>query len=472
MSVSAEALGQIKNLLGQGGFVDDAGAIQPYVAPWRGGSVGKAPLVALPNSTLQVAQLVGICAQHRIGMVPQGGNTGLVGGSVPSSSGNEIVINLKRMNKIREIDPIGSVATVEAGVILQVLQEVVAEAGMLFPLSIASEGTAEIGGVISTNAGGTAVLRYGTMRDLVMGIESVLPDGQIYSGLQKLPKNNTGYDIGRYFIGAEGTLGIVTAATVKLFPAPRQNFAAVFAVANAENTLELLKDFRREAAEYLTTFEIMSHAALKLTTQQIPGTRFPGKDDASYYVMVELASASASAPLRDMAEKIAGQALEAGLILDAVFAENEDQRKQFWHLREHIPEALRKHGGGIHFDISLPLDRLAAFLDATAPKIKAVAPDITLMPFGHIGDGNLHYNMYVSAKPEESIFNSLKQKIKTVVYDEVQRHNGSISAEHGIGVERKAELLAYKGSQTIALMKKIKNVFDPHNLMNPGKIFD
>jgi FAD/FMN-containing dehydrogenase len=470
MSVSADVLDQIKNLLGQGGYLDQPTDMQPYLTSWRNGWTGKAPLIALPNSTEQVSALVTFCHKNKIALVPQGGNTGLVGGSIPSDKGDQVVINLSRMNKIREIDAVGSNMTVEAGTILQVLQEAAAKAGMLFPLSMASEGSAEIGGAISTNAGGTAVLRYGNMRDLVMGIEAVLPDGQIFNGLKKLAKDNTGYNLGRYFIGAEGTLGIVTAATLKLFPVLQQKLTAVIAIPDAETALELLKDVRQEVAEYLTAFEIMSHAALQLVTKHIADTRFPGKDDAPYYLLIELAATSNAVPLRDIVEGVAMQAFMGGQILDAVLAENETQAKQFWHLREHISEAIRKQGPGIHFDISLPLNQLADFLHKMEPKVKALAPDVIIAPFGHIGDGNLHYNMCFASEPAN--FAALKEQIKTLVYGEVKARQGSISAEHGIGIERKVELLAYKAPHEIELMKRVKQAFDPENLMNPGKIFD
>ena len=463
-----EAAREIKKLLGQGGYLDAASDMQPYLTSWRNGWTGSSPLIAFPSSTQQVADIVSVCAKHQVPVVPQGGNTGLVGGAIPSKQGDQIVINLSRLNKIREIDAVGSTVTIEAGVILQKLQEKAAEEGFLFPLSMASEGSAEVGGAISTNAGGTAVLRYGNMRDLVVGIEAVLPDGRIYQGLKKLPKDNTGYNLGQQFIGAEGTLGIVTAATLRLFPALRQKVTSVLAVADASAALALLADFRRECGEYLTAFEIISHAALKLVVKHISGSRFPGRDDAPYYLLIELGSSSQTAPLREMFETAAAVAIDEGKVLDAVIAENSSQAAQFWHLREHVPEALRKEGSGLHFDISLPLDRIPAFLETMQPKIKAAAPDVLLAPFGHIGDGNLHYNMCFAAAPDAAA----KKKIKTMVYAEVKSLEGSISAEHGIGVERKDELQSFKSSVALDMMKQIKRALDPRNLMNPGKIFD
>jgi len=467
-----EAIAEIKKGLGSGGWIDNPADMQPYLTSWRNGWTGKSPLVALPSNTAQVAEIVAICHRHHVSIVPQGGNTGLVGGSVPSQSGNEIVISLSRLNKIRDIDPIASTVTVDAGTVLQRVQETAAEAGFLFPLTMGSEGSAQVGGAISTNAGGTAVLRYGNMRDLVMGLEAVLPDGQIFSSLHKLPKDNTGYNLGSYFIGAEGTLGIVTAATLKLFPRPQQTLTAVIALGSADVALELLKTFRKECAEWLSAFEIMSHQALKLVTKHISGTRFPGKDNAPYYLLVELGASSQGVPLRSVFENLASEALESGKILDAVIAENTAQAKQFWQLRDSISESARKEGPGIHFDISLPLAQIPNFLRQMEPQIKAVTPDMILFPFGHIGDGNLHYNMYFSPAQASDKIAALKKRIQDIVYAAVKSMRGSISAEHGIGIERKAELASYKTSAEIDVMRKIKRALDPDGLMNPGKIFN
>jgi FAD/FMN-containing dehydrogenase len=468
---NGEALSQIKNILGAGGFIDDPEVMQPYLVAWRGGWTGKSPLIAMPNATEQVAAIAAICHKHHIPLVPQGGNTGTVGGCIPSKQGNEIVINLARMNKIRDLDTVGAIVTAEAGVILQNLQDAAAKAGLLFPLSLASQGSAQIGGNISTNAGGVAVLRYGNMRNLVLGVEAVLADGQIISGLKKLPKDNTGYSLSQYFIGAEGTLGIVTAATLRLFPALRQRLVAMIAISTADRALELLADFRGEGAEYLNAFEIISHAALERVVKNIPGARFPGKSDAPFYLLVELGASSDIVPLRDIFESVAGAALESGKALDAVIAETLAQAAQFWSLRENISDALRKEGAVIHFDIALPLAQLSDFLRQTEPQVKAVAPDIVLAPFGHIGDGNLHYNMYFPTPPAVDAFASLKKKIQNIVYGEVQKRQGSISAEHGIGIDRRAEMAYSKSPAEIEMMKKIKRALDPENLMNPSKLF-
>jgi len=462
------ALDEIRKLLGPAGLIDDPARMQPHLVSWRNGWEGKSPFIALPADTAQLAGVMKICHRAKIPVVPQGGNTGLVGGSIPSMKGDELVINLSRMNKIRALDPVGAVVTVETGVILQTLQEEADKAGFLFPVSMSSEGSAQIGGAISTNAGGTAVLRYGNMREMVLGLEAVLPDGEIVHGLKSLPKDNTGYNLNHIFIGSEGTLGIVTAAALRLFPRLNQTVTGIVTLGSAEAGLELFHRFRMACGEHLTAFEILSLAALRLVIKNIPGTRFPGKEDVPYYVLIELGSASAFLPLREIFEKTVAQAMEKGAVLDAVIAENDTQAKQFWALRENASEALRKEGPGLHFDISVPLAKLAGFLKNMDGLVKAIAPDVTIAPFGHIGDGNIHYNMCFP-KPVDP---AVKKRIQEKVYGEVTRLEGSISAEHGIGVERKAELKLYKSPVAIAAMTRIKQALDPDGLMNPGKIFD
>ncbi len=467
--MSQPLLDQLKQLLGPNGYIDEPSRMEPYLVAWRGGWRGTSPLIALPSSTQQVSEIVKICSRERTAIVPQGGNSGTVGGCIPSMTGNQIVLGLSRMNKIRAIDATASAITAEAGVILQTLQEAAAEAGFLFPLSMASQGSAQIGGAVSTNAGGTAVLRYGNTRELVLGLEAVLPDGEIYSGLKSLRKDNMGYNLAQYFIGAEGTLGVVTAATLKLFPKPQQTLTAIAAVPDGEAALKLLADFRKECGEYISAFEIMSDQALTMVVKNIPNTRLPCSR-ASYYVLIELTAASTHAPLGTMFETVATAALQAGTMTDAVIAENISQARQFWYLRENISEAIRKEAAAIHFDIALPPAHIADFLLHMEKRIKAITPDILVAPFGHIGDGNLHYNMCFSNKPDN--FSEIKQRIQDLVYGEVIQRNGSLSAEHGIGTERKAELNRYKPPHEIEIMRKIKQALDPKGIMNPGKIFD
>jgi FAD/FMN-containing dehydrogenase len=469
MPPNSAALYEIKNILGTGGYIDQPAEMERFLVAWRGGWRGTSPLIALPSSTDQLSRVVKICAQNKIAIVPQGGNTGTVGGCIPSMAGDQIVIGLERMNKIRGIDKKASVATVEAGVILQTLQEAADAAGFLFPLSMASQGSALIGGAISSNAGGTAVLRYGNTRNLVLGLEVVLPSGEIFAGLKSLRKDNMGYNLAQYFIGAEGTLGIVTAATMKLFPKYQQTLTAIAAIPDAEAALQLLGNFQGESGEYLSTFELMSAKAIELVLKNIPGTRLPGSP-APYYVLIGLDAASKHASLPEMFEEVTVKALQEGTISDAVIAENLSQEKQFWHLRENISEAIRKESAAIHFDIALPLADIPDYLMHADKRIKEIAPDIMLAPFGHLGDGNLHYNMCFSKKPDN--FDVIKAKIQGVVCEEVIKRDGSLSAEHGIGTDRKPMLKRYKSPVEMALMKSIKRAIDPDGLMNPGKIFD
>jgi FAD/FMN-containing dehydrogenase len=460
-------------VVGHDHLVTDPARTQPYLTSMRNRHVAASPCIVLPETAEQVAAIVRLCHEHKIALVPQGGNTGLVDGGIPSSAGSEIVVNLSRMNKIRAIDEIGLIATVEAGVVLQALRETVAEHGLMFPLSIAAEGSAEIGGLISANAGGLAALRYGSMRQQVLGVEAILPNGEIISGLKELPKDNTGYHLASYFIGAEGTLGIVTAATLRLLPALQQTLTAIVAIRDIRAALDLLTAFRREAAEHLTAFEFMSLAALKLLMKNIPGARFPSnRQDAPYYLLIELGASSSLVPLRDMFETVVAPDLEKTQVLDAVIAESEQQKQHFWQAREHIPDALRQEKQRVHFDIAVPVRNLAVFLEETDQRIHAEFPDVVLMPFGHIGDGNVHYNMYVPELMAAEKFAAIKSRLQEIVFGEVERWKGSISAEHGVGVERKAMLAKTKPAAELNAMRAIKRAFDPDNLMNPGKIFD
>lgn len=470
--ISPDAIDAIKSALGTDGYCDAPDLMPPYLTSWRNKWVGATPLVALPCSTQQVATVVKLCAMHRIALIPQGGNTGLVDGGVPNPSGNELLINLKRMNKIIALDPIGSVATIEAGVLLQTLQDAAAKDDFLFPLSMASEGSATIGGAIATNAGGTAVLRYGTMRDLVLGLEVVLADGTVYSDLKKLRKDNAGYNLNHYFIGTEGTLGIVTAAVVKLYPAPRQTVTAIVAISDPTTALTLLQTFKASCGEHLTAFEIMAHGALELVVKHLPGTRLPCATVTPYYLLIELTCSNPDIPLRAMFENLAAKAFEAGQMLDAALAESATQAQHFWGLREGIPPAVRQEGNSVHFDISLPLDQLADFLIATERKIMAAFPRVRIIPFGHIGDGNMHYNMYLPSDTDAEAFKTGKRQIQDIVYSDISARMGSISAEHGIGIERKRELTEHRPAHDIAMMRAIKLALDPQGLLCPGRIFD
>jgi FAD/FMN-containing dehydrogenase len=463
----------VKTLLGEGAVITDLAQMPPYTTSMRHRHMNPTPMVALPRTAEQVAGLVRLCNRHGVAMVPQGGNTGLVDGGLPRQGESEIIVNLSRMDKIRDIDKTGLIATVEAGVVLQTLRESAAAEGLMFPLTIASAGSAEIGGLLSTNAGGSAALRYGSMRNLVLGVEAVLPNGEMVSGLKALAKDNTGYHLASLFVGAEGTLGIVTAATLRLLPAMRQTVTAVVAVPDIRAAIDLLVRFRSEGGEYLSAFEFMSLAALHLLMKNVAGARFPGNArDAPYYVLIELGASSAMAPLRELFEAAVAPALEAGRALDAVIAASEAQAAQFWQAREHIPEALRAEKQRLHFDIALPVRSLADFLDATEKLIRSEFPGVVLMPFGHIGDGNVHYNMYLPEPMAPDALRTAKKRIQELVFREVVRWQGSISAEHGVGVERKDILAKIRPPAELWAMRAIQRAWDPEGRMNPGKIFD
>lgn len=460
---------KIKRILGDKNYLDNPEEMLPYLTSWRGGYKGNSPLVALPNSVSQIQEIVKICAAEKILIIPQGGNTGLVAGSVPVL-GNEIIINLSRLNKIRHIDKMGFCITAEAGVVLQKLQETAAENGMLFPLSMASEGSAEIGGVVSTNAGGTAVLRYGNMRDLLLGLEVVLPNGNLLKKLPHVKKDNTGYDLKQIFIGAEGTLGIITAASLKLFPQPREKATAFLGLDNLQDAIAILHSIKSAASDELTAFEFISAEALELVLQE-HNLRNPLSETSAYYLLIELSSFKEISELHEFCEKILAQAFEKNLIRDAAIAASLAQGKEFWFLRENIAESARKAGKGIHFDISVPIAKIPEFIQKTTAAALKNFPNLRSFPFGHIGDGNIHYNFYLPPGIADADFAATKKILKKIVYDSVVELEGSISAEHGIGLERKEDFLLYKPALEIELMRKLKASFDPNNIMNPGKIF-
>lgn len=450
MSIAA-----IKKLLGAGRLFDQPSDMAPYLTSWRGGFAGEAELVALPDSTQLVSDIVKICHEHQIPITPQGGNTGLVGGSVPAVSGG-IVLSLSRMNKIRMLDTANFTVTVEAGVVLATLQEKVHEAGLLFPLSMGSEGSALIGGAIATNAGGTSVLRYGSMRSLVLGLEVVLSNGDIWHGLRTLHKDNTGYDLKQLIIGSEGTLGIVTAANLKLFPMPQRKETVFLGLENAAQALELFRLFRTHCGETLLAFELISHQALEFVLHHVPGSRNPVAEQ-NYYLLVET-----DAP-RIMLEEALAQAYENQLITDGAIADTIAQAKDFWRLRESISESARAvEGFGAHFDISVPIAKIPDFL-SHAKQIVEDELDVIAFPFGHMGDGNIHYNLKLKNKEDAPAMQSL-------IYALLEEMGGSISAEHGIGQLRREDLKYVKSETELEIMKKIKQALDPQSLLNSGKL--
>jgi FAD/FMN-containing dehydrogenase len=443
--------------------------IEPYLADWRGRYRGQARAVVQPASTEEVAAVVRACAAAATPIVPQGGNTGLCGGATPDGAGHEIVVSLRRMSRVREIDAANATITVEAGVPLAAVQEAAASAGMHFPLSLASEGSCTIGGNLSTNAGGTAVLRYGSTRELTLGLEAVLADGSVFSALRGLRKDNTGYDLKQLFIGAEGTLGIVTAAVMKLFPATHAEATALVAVASVDKAIALLGQLKRDLADRLVGFELMSAFSLALSRKHHPGLPdlMPGHP---WYVLVQVEDSASDAPLPTMVEAALASAVDAGAAADATVAQSGEQGKRLWALRENISEAQRREGPNIKHDISLPVSAIPAFIGQCEGALIAAFPGARLVVFGHLGDGNLHYNLSAPEGVAAARFMDEAERANRIVHDLVARHGGSFSAEHGIGQLKRDELVRYKTPVELALMRAVKAAFDPHGLMNPGKV--
>ena len=452
-------------------FVLDAPAdMAPFLTDWRGRFTGKAQAVLRPATVDQVAALVRACAQWRVALVPQGGNTGLVLGSVPDAGGGAVVLSLARLNAIRQVDAINRTMTVDAGCILQQVQEAAAAEGCLFPLSLAAEGSCTIGGNLSTNAGGTAVLRYGNTRELCLGVEVVTPQGEIWSGLRGLRKDNTGYDLRDLFIGAEGTLGVITGAVLKLYPQPKASITALAALPSPTHALQLLNLMQDHCGSSLTGFELMSQYCLNLVAQQFPSLPKPFAAQHPQYVLMELSSSESEQHAVGLLENAIGAALDRDIVSDAVVAASVAQSAGLWQLREHIPLAQAKAGKNIKHDISLPVSRIADFIAATGPLLDAAFPGCQLVCFGHLGDGNLHYNVAPPDGISNDDFLRNQDKVNRVVHDSVVGFGGSISAEHGIGALKRDELAHYKSPVELNMMRAIKAALDPLGIMNPGKI--
>jgi FAD/FMN-containing dehydrogenase len=471
MDRASQALQKIRRVVGEKGWIDDPSAMEPHLVEWRGRWQGTTPAIVSPGSTAEVAEVVGICAEAGIPMVPQAGNTSLCGGSVPDATGRELVLSVDRLTAVRDLDPVNDTMTVEAGLLLAEAQEVAAGVDRLFPLSLASEGSCRIGGNLSTNAGGVHVLRYGNMRDLVLGLEVVLPDGRIWDGLRRLRKDNTGYDLKQLFVGAEGTLGLITAAVLRLFPRPRERWVAMVAVADVESALELLGCARQRAAEQVTSFELIPRRALEFVLAHIPGTANPFATLHDHYVLIELNSSLAGdQTLAAMGEEILAQATASSLIQDAVVAGSDRQIDQLWKLRESISEAQKGAGASVKHDVSVPIAAVAEFLHEASRQVEAEWPDIRVCAFGHLGDGNIHFNLSVPEGQPDQPFLDHWGVFSRIVHDVVVSLDGSIAAEHGIGRLKRDELVHYKSDVEMDLMRRIKDAIDPQGLMNPGRV--
>ncbi|MEO8599991.1 MAG: FAD-binding oxidoreductase [bacterium] len=441
-----------------------------YLTDWRGRFTGSALAVVKPGSTAEVAALVKLCNQFKVPLVPQGGNTGLVLGSVPDNSGVAIVISLTRLNQIRAIDTLNNTVTAEAGCILQNLQQAASNVERLFPLSLASEGSCTIGGNLSSNAGGTAVLRYGNTRELCLGLEVVTAQGEIWDGLRGLRKDNTGYDLRDLFIGAEGTLGIITAAVMKLFPQPKAQITALVAMPTPAEALQFLSLAQSHCGAALTGFELMSDFCLQLVTKHFPQMRLPFAENHPQYVLLELSDSESEQHANAMLESLIGAALEQEVISDAIVAASIAQSKALWNLREHISLAQAAEGKNVKHDISVPISRIADFIAATDALLQQAAPGCRMVTFGHLGDGNLHYNVSPPLDISGDAFIAQQEAINLVVHDSVHGYGGSISAEHGLGALKRDEIRRYKSVVEMQMMHTLKQAFDPLNLMNPGKV--
>ena len=464
--MSADFHDRLRAVVGASRVLTGAADLAPYCTDWRGRYTGKASCVVLPGTTDEVAAVVGICAEAGAPIVPQGGNTGLCGGATPI--GGEVVINLRRMNRIRGIDADNNSITVEAGCTLHAVQEAAKTADRLFPLSLAAEGSATIGGNLATNAGGVQVLRYGNARELTLGLEVVLADGRIWNGLRALRKDNTGYDLKHLFIGAEGTLGLITAATLKLFPRPRAQATAWVAVPDPAAAVGLLARLRDAAGDNVTAFEIVGRPALELVLKHIPNARDPLAGKPAWQVLIELSGACDD--LSASLEQALQEAAADGLVDDAALAAGEAQTAALWALRENVSEAQKIEGVSIKHDIAVPVSRIAEFIARADTALLKAFPQVRIVCFGHIGDGNLHYNQSKSDVQSNSEFIGQTEAVNRIVHDLVHDLGGSISAEHGLGQLKREEVLRYKSETEMGLMRAVKQALDPRGLMNPGKL--
>ncbi|MCR9224245.1 MAG: FAD-binding oxidoreductase [Hyphomonas sp.] len=465
MTLSNDFLADAKALLGDKGWRMDAESLEEAATPWRGTYQGHTPFLALPASTEQISHLVKLCQTYKVAITPQGGNTGLVDAGTPHG---EITISLRRMQAVRAVDPFNNSLTIEAGAPLVKAQEAADGAKRLFPLSLGSEGTATIGGLISTNAGGVAVLRYGMMRDLILGLEVVLPDGEIWNGLSGLRKNNTGYDLKHLFAGAEGTLGIITAATLKLFPRVAKSTAWI-SCESAKAVVELLALTRDHAGDTVTSFEIIPANAIAMVRSEMPDVRDPQPNDLPWRVLCEISMAN-EVHARDIMETALQSAFEAGLAADAVIAESLTQAKSFWTIRESIPLCKRAYGTAINHDISVPVSQIPAFLERSEQAIQAISESAEIIAFGHVGDGNLHYSACEPKDAVSPILSNHAAEITEIVHSQAMAFGGSISAEHGVGRLKRDELETLRPASATAAMKAIKTALDPNGIMNPNRV--
>ncbi|HEY1505465.1 MAG TPA: FAD-binding oxidoreductase [Stellaceae bacterium] len=470
MTDPSDVLARLQKLLGDKGFIADAAGMEPFLREERGTYHGAAKAVLRPTSTEEVSAIVKICAKAKLPIFPQGGNTGLAGGAVPWEDGHGVVLSLARMNRVREIDPIDYSITVEAGVILADVQKAAEAVDRLFPLSLGAEGSCQIGGNISTNAGGIQVLRYGNMRSLVLGLEVVLPDGRVWHGLRALRKDNTGYDMKQLFIGGEGTLGIITAATLRLFPLPKVVETAFLGLARVEDAMELFSRARKASGDQLTAFELMSRFGIDMALKHVSGIIDPLPTVFPWYVLLEVSSGEAQSGLLETLERFLSDSMEAELIKDGVIAKSGAQARDLWRIREGLVEAQKFEGASVKHDISVPVSKVARFITSAHAMIEEWMPGIRPNAFGHVGDGNIHYNIHQPVGGKKNAFLARQAALNRIVHDIAVGLNGSISAEHGIGRLKVGELAHYKEPLELEMMRRVKQALDPEGIMNPGKI--
>ena len=470
MPLDDSLIDRFADIVGSPYAMRESSDIAPYLIERRDLFHGRSPLVLRPGSVEDVAKILTLANEVKIPIVPQGGNTGLVGGQVPDASGNGVVVSLSRLDKVRSVNPATDAMIVEAGVILADAQAAADAANRLFPLSLAAEGSCQIGGNIATNAGGTAVLAYGNTRELVLGLEVVLASGEIWNGLRTLRKDNTGYDLKNLFIGAEGTLGIITAAALKLFPKPRGVGTALIGVADPKAALALFHRARAIAGHALTSFELMSRLGIDFVLRHVPGTRDPLASHHDWYVLLEVSSGRSDDEARDLVEAIFNDGVEAGLVADGTRAETLEQARAIWHLRHGIPEAQGFEGGSIKHDISVPVETVPELIDRGIARVLEMIPGTRPVPFGHLGDGNIHFNFTQPVDMEKAAFLDRWVEVNAAIHEIVGELDGSISAEHGIGQLKRALLPQFKGAVELGLMRKIKAMLDPNGILNPGKV--
>lgn len=466
----AERLRAFVDIVGEANALTSAHDIKPYLTENRGLYHGASPLVLKPGSTQEVSAILKLASETGTSIVPVSGRTGLVGGQVPREDGHDVLLSLERMNRIREVDPVADVIVADGGAILADVQKAAEAHDRLFPLSLGSEGSCRIGGNLATNAGGTAVLAYGNMRQLCLGLEVVLPTGEIWDGLRRLKKDNSGYDLRDLFIGAEGTLGVITGAVLKMVPRPRGRQVAYVGLASPNAALALFEKASQRCGSALTGFELMPRIGIEFTTKHIPGVRDPLASIHPWYALVDISTSDSAEAADTMMHELLAEAHEAGLVSDAAIASSIAQQDAFWHLRESVSEAQRPEGGSIKHDVSVPISRIPAFLAEADAAVHALMPDARICAFGHLGDGNIHYNISQPVGADKAAFIARWREVNAVVHAVVHKHTGSISAEHGVGQLKRDELAASRPAIETELMRRIKQAFDPAGIMNPGKV--